>query len=247
MYPFLFAALLTFGAAHWAPLILAGLGSLITAWLLAGVVWRVVAPESRSALTFAAVIHVPLLLAVNTLALPLTGMEHTLHMAASVAVVIGLFDLRRETPVSPCLLIAIILALLIHHEGLALAGLAVLALLWHRKFIGAALVIGALAIAIGAFSYMLHVNGQPVLPSSVLAKSHSLSSAMGARVATDPLMDVMARFGGNFVDGFGNRFGTLFGVGIALMFLGLAQRGQHQGPRGSSRRCVSVPLCLPIR
>ena len=243
LYPFVLAGLLALGAGDWAPLIAAGAGSLLTAWLLAGIVWRMaVAPHSRRSVAFAAVVLVPLLLAVNILALPLTGMEHTLHMAASIAVVIGLYETRRDAPVHPGFLIAVILVPLLRYEGLALAIPAILALLWHRKFAAAAIVVGVLGAALGAFSYMLILNGQPFLPSSVMVKSPALSSVVGAQVNASPLLDILSRFGDNLNRSFDSRYGTIFGVGIALMALALSVRGPNTAGRVFVGFSVSLAL-----
>lgn len=175
LYAPLLAPLLAAGAGVWSALALAVLGQGIATWLLAGALGPAVATRPVSALVAA-----PLLVqAVNGFALPLTGMEHTLHVAASVAILAGLA--RAATGPAPRWLWAVILvAPAIRFEGyaLALAALVTLAVLGHRRqALGGLLGLAALT---AGYAWAMHRLGLPLLPSSVLVKSPASAAAMRA-------------------------------------------------------------------
>jgi len=115
------------------------------------------------------VVLAPLLVvSLNALGLPLVGMEHSLHVLLSVVVV------RSLTPTSPGIRAAAVAALLlpfVRPEGLALTGawLAAIAVLGRPELavrLGLVLVLG-----LGAAVGVQHLNGLPLVPTSVLLKS----------------------------------------------------------------------------
>jgi len=175
LYAPLLAPLLAAGAGVWSALALAVLGQGVAVWLMAGALSPAVASRPFSALVAA-----PLLVqAVNGFALPLTGMEHPLHVAASVAILVGLA--RAATGPAPrWLWLAILFAPAIRFEGaaLALAAVVALAFLGHRLLAVAAL-LGLAALAAG-YAAAMQSLGLPLLPSSVLVKSPATASALQA-------------------------------------------------------------------
>ncbi len=115
-------------------------------------------------------------LAVNGVALPFTGMEHTLHVFCTLAVTSAIVDVAEGNP-TPRFLIPVALAgALLRYEGGAVAGAAALVLIWSGRWRQAALLVALVAIFYAGFSFFLHGLGLPFLPSSVLAKSDSAST-----------------------------------------------------------------------
>lgn len=150
------------------PLVLALLASLATAWLLLRLLRRAVGPSRR-------LLSVPTVLAVmicfNWIGVAFTGMEHAAHVAAALAVGVGLIECARHRPPPWWLYAGIVLNPLLRYEGLAVAGAAVLVLAWYGHRRPAILCTIAFALPLAAFSVIAVRNGLDPLPSSVLAKS----------------------------------------------------------------------------
>lgn len=235
IYPYLVAGLLLLGAQHWAPLILGALGAALSAWLLSGLLWRAVyVPGRPKTWVLALVLAAPLVLVPSVAALPMTGMEHPLHVAATIAIIAGLAGLNREDPTPAWFLVALLAAPLLRYEGLALTGVALLALLWHRKFADAAVVAAVVAVILGAFSYMLVQNGLPLLPSSVATKSPGAAEIIGASAKETQLLAHMAN---DLQRGLTNTSGRMHSAALALFAFAAAQRGP-----GLARR-LTLGLC----
>ncbi|WP_224826547.1 hypothetical protein [Cognatishimia sp. MH4019] len=121
--------------------------------------------------------------ALNTAGVAMTGMEHTLHAAASLAIVYGLFVLADEKRVSWVLLAGILLAPALRLEGLALAlvGAGVL-VISGRIAMGALATVLAIA-PIALFVWFLTSLGLDPLPNSVQAKLVGAEDADVGRLA----------------------------------------------------------------
>ncbi len=109
-------------------------------------------------------------LALNFAGLAFTGMEHSLHLAASLAIVLGLVRFADTGRITAPLIAGIALAPLLRFEGAALALLAALWVTWrgpHRA--GAALILLALAPPAAFCAFLLALGLDP-LPGSVAVK-----------------------------------------------------------------------------
>ena len=219
LYAPLLAPLLAAGAGVWSALALAVLGQGVAVWLMAGALAPAVATRPASALVAA-----PLLVqAVNGFALPLTGMEHPLHVAASVAILVGLA--RAATGPAPrWLWFAILLAPAIRFEGyaLALAAILTLAFLAHRRLAFASL-LGLAALTAG-YAWAMHALGLPLVPSSVMVKSPATAAALqadgeGALVA----LAVNAILGLRTLQGM-----LLAGLSVLLMLLAIVRPNRRR-------------------
>ena len=113
----------------------------------------------------------------NMFGLTYIGMEHTLHLAATLAIVLGLVRLLQQGELGWLLFVGILFSPMLRLEGLALALLAGLIIWWKcgAKAGGLALILG-LVPAI-AFSAYLTSLGLSPLPSSVEAKLVSAADA----------------------------------------------------------------------
>lgn len=212
LYPLLLVPLLALGLGTWAPLILSALAQGALVWLLAGLL----APLVRGVLGLVA--GAALILAVNGFALPLTGMEHPLHALASVAVVIGLARAAKRAP-PRWLVAALVLAVAVRFEGLALAlaALILLAVLGQgRRALTGAL---ALATLLAAYGAAMVAMGLPLLPSSVMVKSLASAAAVEA-----DWRDTLVQLVANVIRALGQRWGLIHAA-AALGFGALALWG----------------------
>ncbi|QQA43113.1 hypothetical protein [Pelagovum pacificum] len=226
LYPILLAGTLALGLGEYGPLVLNIVASLGVAWLLGGVLHDLL--EGRIGIVL--VSGLMLLLVVNGFGLAYTGMEHTLHVLASLLIVTGLARVAIEDVADWTLIAAIVAAPLLRFEGLALAGTAIVTL-WvtgHRK---AALIPAALlVICFGLFVTTMLRLGLPVLPSSVMVKS-----AASAAVASE---------GGNFVQAIAANIRQSairpqalgLGLGIALLLFASS--------RGRAEQIVAMPVAI---
>lgn len=219
LYPFVLAGGLALGLGDYAPFVFNALPMLGAAWILGGIVSRLrpsVEPFVIIALAF-------LLLAVNAVSLPFTGMEHSIQIWASLLIVAGLFRLVETGRADLWLVLGIVLAPLMRFECFALSGCAILALLFWGRF-GAAVLSAALLAAITA-AYILFMDslGLPFLPSSVLVKSDVSAAAVDETVA-DAIASMLVAFWFAAQRFFG--VVVLIGLGLILMSFGQRDTGK---------------------
>lgn len=165
LYPFLLAPFAGTDLARWVPL---GINTLA----LGGVAWLWAALVGRAALAPAAAAGVAFLgpVALNFAGLATLGMEHGLHLAATLAVAIGLVDLVRGGRVTPLLVAGAILGPALRPEALAVSGVAALVLAGRRPWQG--LLLGLAAIApLAIFAGALWWGGIGPVPNSIAAKT----------------------------------------------------------------------------
>lgn len=106
----------------------------------------------------------------NFAGLAMVGMEHMLHAAASLAIVLGLLVFAETRRIGAALVLGVLLAPLLRFEGLALSGLAGLAVaLSGRWRAGLGLVALAVVPAVVFAGFLLSQGLSPV-PSSVRVK-----------------------------------------------------------------------------
>jgi hypothetical protein len=109
-------------------------------------------------------------IALHMVGLAFTGMEHALHLAASLAILLGLIHFLDRGQITAILIAAVCLAPILRFEGLALALLAA-GLVALRGRIVAGLGLGALAVLpVLAFGLFLMSLGLDPMPSSISAK-----------------------------------------------------------------------------
>lgn len=172
IYPFLLALGLLAGHGDASPIVWNVIPMAATAVMLLSCLQRYAVQDGAG---HWAIKELPLtllaLLSVNAIALPMTGMEHALHMMFSALIVAGLIVVAETQRAPAWLVAAIILNPLLRFEGLALSAAAAFALIyagfWVRGLVAGA---GALA-GVAAFALFLVSLGLPPVPSSVLLKS----------------------------------------------------------------------------
>ncbi len=135
-------------------------------------------------------------LALNMPGVGFTGMENTLHTAASLATLLGLWRFLRDGRIAPWFVLALIVAPLLRLEGLALSMLAAGVVLLHgSRWTGLVLGAGVLAPVLGFAAFLTSLGLAP-LPVSIMAKiglaahgTHGLArlwTAVTANLATPP-------------------------------------------------------------
>ncbi|MBR0961094.1 hypothetical protein JQ566_27520 [Bradyrhizobium japonicum] len=136
---------------------------------------------------------------VSAVALPMTGMEHSLHVWATVATFAGLVVAARGSAPSPVHFIALVLLPFIRFEGAAFACAATagFAMLGYRRFAAAAAVVMIAALA--AYLALMASRGLPLLPSSVLLKGYlaNLDGTTGSypAIVQNLLRSVLSAYG----------------------------------------------------
>ena len=145
---------------------------LASAWLWGLILIRAGLFEAgRAPIGWAAAVLGPVM--VNSFGLAFVGMEHSLHQAASLAIVLGLIRLVQEERINAVLLAGMVLTTALRLEGMAL-GLAAALVVWRVKGFGPAALCGVLALApVVAFVGTLTAMGLDPLPESVQAKLHA--------------------------------------------------------------------------
>jgi hypothetical protein len=176
LYPFLLAGFAWSALQDWAPLLINALAAAATAALFASMLVHyslgLRAPERLRIVALVALLCV----AINIVGVVFTGLEHSLHVLDSVAIVYGL-ALALESGTAPrWLWLAILLNPLWRFEGAALSALALLALAvqGHRRL--ATLVLLLIAATVGGHMLAMSRLGLPPLPSSVLIKANVFAS-----------------------------------------------------------------------
>jgi hypothetical protein len=119
-----------------------------------------------------------LTLATNLIGLELGGIEHSVHIALTLASLLGLVRFLRRREADWWWLTCIALQPLVRFEAIAPLLLEVGLLRAFRKFRHAVAVILIGIVGVGGFGLYLHSLGLPWLPSSVLIKSQVASAGM---------------------------------------------------------------------
>ena len=171
LYPFLLVPLLWAGFGPAAALLICLAATAATVLLLCAVLresgYRL---EDLPAISVA-VIAAGWVLAFDIPGLALTGMEHALHVALSLACLLGLLRLVQGGRLWWVLPPAAALLPLVRYEGVGLWLICCAVLAWRRFWVAALIAFVPALAGLSAFSLFLVRHGLPPLPSSVLAKA----------------------------------------------------------------------------
>ena len=194
LYPFLLVPFAALGIGEWGALFLniAGSFGILATWRKLFIRFGF-APEGVEANGGAFLAT----LAVNGLALPFTGMEHTLHILCTLLTLLALIEVVEEQPTPWYLIPVALTGALLRYEGGAVAGAVavILAMVGQRR--QAASLIVLVAISYVCFSLFLKSLGLPLLPSSVLVKSRSAATVVSDRGVVDVIRAVFANLKNN--------------------------------------------------
>lgn len=181
LYPFLLAVGLFVGLGEFGPLILSVLSSFLSVWVLSGFIWRVSScDDGRTSIVIFLLMGPAILLAINAVALPMTGMENSIHVFGTILALTGLYRLATDTTRGTAIYAVVVGTLIcatIRFEGLALA-IAMCASLYAlgyrpQAFLTAACVTAILAV----YATFMTSLGLPIFPSSVMVHSNIVAQA----------------------------------------------------------------------
>jgi hypothetical protein len=174
---------------------------------------------------------IALLVVFNTsaVALPMTGMEHSVHVWASIVTFAGLAAAARGCAPTLLHFVALVLLPLIRFEGAAFACAAIagFALLGQRRFAASA----ALVIMVGLAGYfaLMASRGLPLLPSSVLLKGYLANLDESASTFPAIVNNMMRSMTSSY--------------GLRLIMLGLALAGCASWLRADRKVLI---VCLAV-
>lgn len=210
LYPFLMAFGLFLGFGSVTPLFFTIPSSLLSIWIVSGIAARPMGFEKFENMRGPfIVLAVAIVLSINAVALPFTGMEHSVHVLAVILALSGLYRtaVLNETSGLGVAVAGTIICALIRFEGvaLALAMIAALGVLGYRRHA----IFAALVIVAGLTMYFVTMNsfGLPALPSSVMTKS-----VIAADAADADAFGLIVGFLSNIYFSLFNRWGTLFAL-----------------------------------
>jgi hypothetical protein len=177
-YPLVLALTELLRLGDWAPLVINLLAMGTAVFALGLLLARHVLNDSNTSLPFALLAGIAIALCMNAWGLPMTGMEHSLHVLTVVLVMLGFAGLHQNAHAPWWLVAAIVFMPLLRFEGFALALASVCALfaLGHRR--AAFVSIAAISVAIGTWMAVMHFLSLPLLPSSVMVKSGVAANAV---------------------------------------------------------------------
>jgi hypothetical protein len=149
---------------------------------MSGFFWDALGKSTEGHVPILGYVAVPtLLLAINGFALTFTGMEHTLHVFASLAVILGLSHLSRDHAPSLLFFVAVVAVPLLRFEGFALAGAALIAVAiwghWTRAIITGAVIL----TLVSGYAALMASLGLPLVPSSVMVKSPTTAAEVSSQ------------------------------------------------------------------
>ncbi|WP_298564978.1 hypothetical protein [uncultured Aliiroseovarius sp.] len=165
LYPFLLAPFSGFEVQRYIPLLINTLALVASA-----VLWARIVVDALGRTGAGFVVAVLGLIALNLPQLAITGMEHTLHILATLAVVRGIQLLGDRDQVSVLLIAGTILGPIIRFEALAISVAAALFVIFDgRRRLGVLLGVASV-LPVAGFMFFLATLGLDALPNSVLTK-----------------------------------------------------------------------------
>lgn len=245
LYPFLLALGLRAGGGEVLPLVLSVPFSLAATWMLAGFVWRALDQDSSRLAVFVAIFLGPLIgLATNAIALPMTGMEHSIHVFATILALTGLHRLSVD-PSGRSSLTAVILGTLlcatIRFEGLALA-VSMLGALFAFGLRWQAIMTGSVALLVlGSYAMTINALGLPIFPSSVMTKSD-----IAAQAGDGNAFGIVAGLVVNSWNSLNSRWGLLLAVASVILLAAALTQGPEERRRRVFLLTVAFVLCAHI-
>ncbi|MDP6706590.1 MAG: hypothetical protein QF893_09630 [Alphaproteobacteria bacterium] len=233
IYPFILALTEMLGLGMAGPLVVNLAAAGLSVWLLLDHFWSRAVPRDGNTYVFALALSPLLVFLINALALPMTGMEHALHVLAVVLVMRGLILAAETGRVGPSLAIAIVLTPFVRFEGLALSGAALLGLALLRRWRLALLLGLLLGLLLAAYAGFVHSLDLPVLPSSVMVKSDIVANLARSRGLLKAVNDVAD----NLFKSVENRSGLVLALAICALMM-VARRGDDTRRRLRSPEAV---------
>ena len=180
IWPLLLVPFFPLGLGSYGPLVLNIVFALATLPLLHCLIVGAARSHGRPASSVSWMWAVFIFFAVGGFGIVFTGMEHSLHVLVTVAIMY--FVNRMQLAVGEdrelrsghddyCLVLCIVLSPLVRFEGLAISAFAILMLIALGKLRLAIFSAFLIGLSLGLYAYAMSALGLPWLPSSVLMKS----------------------------------------------------------------------------
>ena len=149
-------------------------------------------------------ISVTVSLALNLAGLAMTGLEHSLHVALTVAYMLGLVRFARRGRCDAWWFAVILVQPLLRFEAAGMLVADVMIFLAFRRYGYALLTVALGLLLVGGYSVFLKSLGLPILPTSVLSRSEWSDTALEAHAGLFVVVTGILR---NFVENL-NEFGA---------------------------------------
>jgi hypothetical protein len=147
--------------------------------------------------------------------LAFTGMEPTLHVFASLAIILGLSRLSRNHPPSLMFFVAVIAVPLLRFGGFSLAGAALIVVAiwghWTRAIITGAVIL----TLVGGYAALMASLGLPLVPSSVMVKSAPAAAAVSSHYGA-----ILGEIFDSFQASLDERQGLILAVAVIALLTG---------------------------
>jgi hypothetical protein len=168
LWPYILAPFAPFASGVYAPLALNVLFAVATLYTFFRIAVLAIGPRHPALLVW---VQVALVLATNTIGLVFMGMEHSLQLLITAAIVFGLAAESIDGTVRKWLAFAIVLGPLVRYENMAISAAAILYLLLRKHYKLAATLLALVLLLTGSFSLYLMTLGLDPIPTSITAKS----------------------------------------------------------------------------
>jgi hypothetical protein len=241
LYPFILAALNPLGFGALLPLIINSACCFAT-----GVFAIQLARECDISLHLIPPFRLFLLTAAVTLALNLpglavTGLEHSLHVAMTVAYLLGLVRFVVRGRCDWWWILCIIVQPIIRFEAAGMLVADALIFIFFRKYRYAVAMLAIGVFLVGGYSLFLHSLGLPLLPTSVLARSEWSKAAVASDQGLFSVLLAIARNVNSNLSSFGAAQ-MLGGVALGAVWLGGAWATLFAAPRTKSDQIKLVTI-----
>ncbi len=166
LYPLLLFPFAGGPVARLIPLFINVGGLVAAAWL-----WGSIVEKANPDMVIGLALSVLGPIALNMAGIAYLGMEHTLHLAATFALILGLWQtLQRDSGIAVLLIVGAVLGPAVRLEGLGFSGAAALVLIGSGRLRAGVIVGIAALIPVAAFVAQLYAVGLGPLPTSVTLK-----------------------------------------------------------------------------
>jgi hypothetical protein len=242
VYPFLLAAMLPLGLGQFSALLISLVSTLASGMLLCLLAEEAGLELDRLGTPSLALLAVAVLMATNLVGLAFTGLEHSLHVALSLASLLGLARFVRRRQSDWWWLVCIALQPLVRFEAAVLLFADIALLVMFRRYGHALIALAIGVVGVGGFGWYLHAHGLSWLPNSVLSRSAVATN--GLAIGQGSLPASLLAFAGSVARNLNTNLSAYGGTQIAIVVAALAAWFSH--PVGVLDRIRRDPACASV-
>jgi hypothetical protein len=243
LYPVLLAGLRPLGLGAWLPLVINTASTLVTGLFALLLARECRIPLDRVPPSRLVLLTVVIAMALDLPGLVILGLEHSLHVAMTVAYLLGLVRFVRRGRCDWWWFVCILVQPVIRFEAAGMLVADVLIFLAFRKYGYALATLAIGIILVGGYSLFLYSLGLPLLPTSVLARSEWSNDVVASHSG---LFSVFAALVRNLYFNL-RSFGAaqmLGGVALAMPWLGWIWTDLGKRPLSKSDRISLATLAF---